>query len=146
MTSLCVICPVFREQEGIAHFHAALTAVLDRLKDSYRWSILYVVDPADDSTEEILQRIVASELRVEVLVLSRRFGHQASLLAGLDHCRADIIVMMDADLQHPPELIPAMLAASEKGADIVQTVRIDGAAIGFFNARYRTRSIACCTR
>ena len=64
--------------------------------------------------------------RVEVLVMSRRFGHQAALVAGMDYSDGDALIMLDFDLQHPPELIPDLLRHWEDGADIVQTVRQEG--------------------
>jgi len=125
-----VICPVFREAEGIARFHARLGAVLDALP-AYRWRVIYVVDPAGDGSEAALEAIAADDARVEVLVMSRRFGHQNCLLAGMEQARGDAVIMLDSDQQHPPELIPELLRAWEGGADIVQTLRADGAETGW---------------
>jgi len=125
--TLGVVCPVFREEEAIERFHDRLAAAIAPLGERYRLRIVYVVDPAEDETEAILQRLARPGSGVEVLVMSRRFGHQAALLAGIEHCDADAIVMLDSDQQHPPELIPELVARWERGADIVQTVREDSA-------------------
>jgi dolichol-phosphate mannosyltransferase len=128
---LDVICPVFREEEGIAAFHAELSSVLTGLEDRYSWRVIYVLDPAPDATEERLREVCQQSQHAHTIVLSRRFGHQAALVAGLDHADADAVVMMDSDLQHPPETILEMVAAFERGADIVQGVRLDSAKTGW---------------
>lgn len=120
-----VICPVFREAEGIQAFHSELSTVLDDLGERYRWRVLYVVDPSADDTELLIRRICDGDDRVTALIMSRRFGHQAALVAGLEHSTGDAVVMLDSDGQHPPELIPDLLAAYEAGADVVQAVRKD---------------------
>jgi glycosyltransferase involved in cell wall biosynthesis len=127
MTILDVVCPVYREEEVIASFHASLAQTLDALPDNYTVHITYVVDPSPDGTENVLASIAQADPRVEILTMSRRFGHQMALVAGIDHSDGDIIVMLDSDLQHPPELIPELLRHWEDGSEIVQTIRKDGA-------------------
>lgn len=131
MKRIQVLCPVFREEEGILEFHSRLVAATQPLRQSYALSYLYVVDPAGDRTEEILADLANRDPLVEVIVMSRRFGHQAALLAGIDVSEADALVMLDSDGQHPPELIETLVEHWEKGAQIVQTLRQDGAEIGF---------------
>jgi polyisoprenyl-phosphate glycosyltransferase len=130
MRSLDVVCPVFREEEMIELFHRQLAAALQPLEQRYRIRIVYVLDPSPDRTEPLLQPISARDPRVEVIVMSRRFGHQAALIAGIDCSRGDAVVMLDSDLQHPPELIAPMVEQWENGADIVQMVRQDGSETG----------------
>lgn len=126
-----VVAPVFNEQDVIAEFYARTKAVLETLRERYAPRILFVVDRSTDDTLAILRGIAARDPEVQVLALSSRFGHQLSLLAGIDHAAdADAIVMMDSDLQHPPELIPELLAQFERGNDVVFTVRRDSAEIG----------------
>jgi dolichol-phosphate mannosyltransferase len=126
-----VVAPVFNEQDVIATFYARTKAVLETLRERYAPRILFVVDRSTDDTLAILRGIAARDPEVQVLALSSRFGHQLSLLAGIDHAAdADAIVMMDSDLQHPPELIPELLAQFERGNDVVFTVRRDSAEIG----------------
>ena len=125
MRTLTVVCPVYNEEEVIADFHAELRRVLDAVADRWSATVLFVVDRGIDRTLEVLRSIAARDRSVRVLALSARFGHQMSLLAGIDHCDSDAVVMMDSDLQHPPSLIPELLAGFEKGHDIVYTVRED---------------------
>jgi dolichol-phosphate mannosyltransferase len=125
-TRLTIIAPVFNEEEVIAQFHQEVAAVMYALQDRYWGVLLFVVDRSTDRTLPILRDIASRDPRVQVLVLSSRFGHQMSLLAGIDHSPdADLIVMMDSDLQHPPPLIPQLLELAEAGNDIVYTVRRD---------------------
>ncbi|MDP3561078.1 MAG: glycosyltransferase family 2 protein [Legionellaceae bacterium] len=120
---LTVITPVYNEEQGIAHFHKRTRAILDTL-ENLDAEILFVVDRSTDNTIEVLRSIVSNDTKSRVLTLSSRFGHQMALLAGVEHSpKADIIVMMDSDLQHPPELIPRLLEEFYKGAAIVYTIR-----------------------
>ena len=127
-----VICPVFREAEGIQAFHAELATVLDGLSSRYAFRVVYVLDPSSDETQQRLTEICALDRRVTVMVLSRRFGHQASLTAGLAHADGDAVIMLDSDGQHPPDVITELLAAFERGADVVQAVREHGAQENWF--------------
>jgi polyisoprenyl-phosphate glycosyltransferase len=130
MKALDIICPVFREEAVIDLFHERLSAALEPIGQRYDIRIIYVLDPSPDRTELALSAISARDPRVEVLVMSRRFGHQAALVAGMDESRADAAIMLDSDLQHPPELIPRFVELWEQGADIIQAIRQDGAEIG----------------
>ena len=128
---LTVVAPVYNEQEVIAAFYARTRDVLATVQGRYATRILFVVDRCTDDTLTVLRGIAARDRDVQVLALSSRFGHQMSLLAGIDHAvDADAIVMMDSDLQHPPELIPELLAEFERGNDVVFTVRRESAEIG----------------
>lgn len=122
-TTLSIVCPVYNEEEGIEVFYTALSKVLDTLNEKYVWNILFVIDKSSDHSMDILRELARKDKRVRVLLLSRRFGHQMSLVAGIDYADSDVIIMMDSDLQHPPELIPKMLQAYEKGNDVVYTIR-----------------------
>jgi polyisoprenyl-phosphate glycosyltransferase len=121
--TLSVVCPVFNEEEVILEFHAELAAVLRGLAPAWRSTIVYVVGRSSDRSAELLRALAASDTSVRLVLLSNRFGQQAALLAGIDHCDSDAVVMMDSDLQHPPALIPALLAEYEQGNDVVYTVR-----------------------
>lgn len=125
MLKLTVVAPVFNEAQVIGHFHERTRAVLDALSD-VRARIVYVLDRSSDNTLEILREIVAKDPNAVVLALSARFGHQMSLLAGIEYALDDdAIVMMDSDLQHPPELIPELLKQFQAGGEVVYTVRTD---------------------
>jgi len=132
MKTLTVICPVYNEEEVIGDFYSELKQVLISIEDRYETSILFVVDPSTDGTVLVLRRIAQSDSSVHIIILSARFGHQMALVAGMDHCDSDAVIMMDSDLQHPPALIPDMLDQFENGYDIVYTLREDTAEINFF--------------
>ena len=131
---LNVVTPVFNEEQVIARYHERTRAVLDTLQDIDA-RIVFVLDRSTDNTLEVLRAIVAKDPASSVISLSSRFGHQMSLLAGIERSLdADAIVMMDSDLQHPPELIPELLAHFLKGADVVYTVRRDAENAGYLRS------------
>ncbi|WP_024287621.1 glycosyltransferase family 2 protein [Cellulomonas sp. KRMCY2] len=121
--TLDIVVPLFNEAEGIGDFHQALVDVLDSLQGRYSWSVIYVIDPSPDGTAQRVREIVDADNRVRAVLLLRRAGHQMSLVAGMERSTADVVITMDGDLQHPPELIPQMLDLYETGVDVVQTVR-----------------------
>lgn len=128
---LVVVTPVFNEEEVIGHFHERTRGVLNSLEDVDA-TILFVVDRCTDNTLNVLRGLVADDPHAKVIALSSRFGHQMSLLAGIENSLdAEAIVMMDSDLQHPPELIPELLANFRKGFDVVYTIRRDTEDVGF---------------
>jgi glycosyltransferase involved in cell wall biosynthesis len=116
---LSVVVPVFNEQATVRDLHARVSAALADVP----FELLLVDDGSRDATPAILAEIAAADERVRVLELSRNFGHQAALTAGLDHAVGDAVVMMDADLQDPPELIETMLEHWRRGSDVVYAVR-----------------------
>jgi dolichol-phosphate mannosyltransferase len=116
---LSVVAPVFNERELIAEFHARVVAVLAGLP----FELVLVDDGSTDGTAAVLAALAAQDPRVRVVELSRNFGHQTALTAGLDHARGDAVVMMDSDLQDPPETIPQMLDHWRAGIDVVYAVR-----------------------
>jgi polyisoprenyl-phosphate glycosyltransferase len=118
-----VIVPVYNEGEVITSFHEQLCQVIDAL--SYAFQVLYVNDGSTDETASRLEQIMEADNRVTLIELSRNFGHQAALTAGIDRVEADYVIMMDGDGEHPPGLIPEMLALAEAGYDIVLTQRMD---------------------
>jgi polyisoprenyl-phosphate glycosyltransferase len=122
--SITIICPVYNEETVILAFYEELKSVLDTLKQSYDFTILFVADKGTDRTWDILRSLGAKDPSVKALFLSSRFGHQAALLAGLDFTSATAVIMMDSDLQHPPSLIPTLLQKYERGANVVHTVKV----------------------
>jgi dolichol-phosphate mannosyltransferase len=124
MKVIDVVLPVYNEEAGILQFHNTLTAVLDSLQDRYIFHLIYIVDRCSDNSFAILKQLAErGERPMSVVHLSRRFGHQMSLVAGLDFSRGDALIMMDCDLQHPPALIPKLLDRFEQGCEVVHTVR-----------------------
>jgi len=123
MKTIDVVLPVYNEEEVLEAFHASLTAVLKTLADRYRFNICYVLDRSRDDSIGVLTRLAERDPAVTVLHLSRRFGHQMSLVAGMDQSQGDAVIMMDCDLQHPPAVIPKLLEKFEDGYDIVHAIR-----------------------
>ena len=123
MPSLCVVMPVFNEAEVLPRTCEEMTKALDTL--NVKWQLLFVNDGSRDETAGILEKLRRQESRIGYIVLSRNFGHQAALSAGLDHADADIVVTMDADLQHPPSLLSVLIDAWKQGYDVVHTRKID---------------------
>jgi dolichol-phosphate mannosyltransferase len=119
---LCVVIPVYNESRVLELLYARLTAVLEQLDVS--WSVLFVNDGSIDHTLAVLESLAARDDRVRYLSLSRNFGHQGSLSAGLDHADGDLVVTMDADLQHPPELLRVLVQAWRDGYDVVHTRKL----------------------
>jgi dolichol-phosphate mannosyltransferase len=132
VTKLSVVCPAYEEEEVLPHFHQELCAVLGQLEGEYEVEILYVDDGSRDRTLEVLRGLAGQDRRVRYLSLIRNFGHQAALTAGLEHARGDVVITLDSDLQHPPALIPALLAKWKEGYDIVLTIRAEDPGLGFF--------------
>jgi glycosyltransferase involved in cell wall biosynthesis len=114
-----VVVPVYNEAAVLEFFAARLGAVLDRL--DVPSTVLFVSDGSTDATVPLLEELVARDSRVRYLCLSRNFGHQAALSAGLDRAEGDVVVTMDGDLQHPPELLPEMVELWREGYDVVHT-------------------------
>jgi dolichol-phosphate mannosyltransferase len=121
MPLVSVVAPMHDEAETVDCFHARVEAALE----GETWELVVVDDGSRDGTGAALARLAASDPRVRVVVLSRSFGHQAALTAGLEHARGDAVVMLDGDLQDPPELITTMLARWREGSDVVYAIRSD---------------------
>jgi len=122
-TKIDLVIPVFNEAGVVEQTHADLHNVIDGLP--YQFHIVYVDDGSLDGTADSLRAISAADPRVTLLTLSRNFGHQAALTAGLDASTGDFVISLDADGQHPPEIIRQMLEHFEQGYDIVQAQRIE---------------------
>lgn len=119
---LSVIVPVYNESAVLGAFHQRLSAALNAL--DMEAEILFVDDGSHDDTLAILRGLREADERVAIIVLSRNFGKEAALTAGLDHARGDAAVLIDADLQDPPELIPQLVAHWRNGHDVVYAKRI----------------------
>src|SRR5689334_24228198 len=116
---LSVVAPVYNEVATIEQFYARVCTALHGL----RLEIVLVDDGSTDGSDIELEKLAGNDPRVRVVQLSRNFGHQTALTAGLDHARGDAVVMLDADLQDPPELIPRMLDHWRAGCDVIYAVR-----------------------
>jgi len=119
--AVSVVLPVFNEEANLAELHRRLVAALAPLGESFE--LLFVDDGSSDGSLAVLRSLAVSEPRVKVIAFSRNFGHQIALTAGLDHAAGDAVVLMDSDLQDPPELIPQMVARFKEGVDVVYAQR-----------------------
>ena len=117
---ISVVVPVFNESETLNLLIDELSAALD----GEDWEVIFVDDGSHDRSAEILLEAAQAERRVKVLTFSRNFGHQAAITAGLDFADGDAVVVMDADLQDPPELLPRMIDLFRQGYDVVSAQRI----------------------
>ena len=140
---LNVVVPCYNEVDGIGAFKAEVARVLDTL--DLQWQIFFVDDGSTDATLDELNALAAADRRVRVYSLSRNFGHQVALSAGLDVTGDSLVLLMDADLQHPPAIIPRLIAEWRGGADVVSTVRERTEDAGWYSARARGRSTGSST-
>jgi len=115
-----VVVPVFNEAACILDFHTRLAAVMERLGS---WEAIYVNDGSRDETLPRLEALRRQDSRIALLNLSRNFGKEVATTAGLDHARGDAVIVIDADLQDPPELIPELVAGWRAGFDVVYAKR-----------------------
>lgn len=116
---LSVVAPIYNEEATLRAFYDRVCSALADIP----FELVAVNDGSSDSTPTLLSDLAAADPRVRVISLSRNFGHQAALTAGLDHARGDAVVMLDADLQDPPELILQLLHHWRQGSDVVYAVR-----------------------
>ena len=112
-----VVIPCYNEQEVIELFIERITAVMDGLKDNYE--LIFVDDGSKDATLALLRKHAKDNKKIKILALSRNFGHQNAVTAGLKYAIGDAVIIIDSDLQDPPEVIPQMVAEWNKGYKIV---------------------------
>jgi polyisoprenyl-phosphate glycosyltransferase len=125
-----LVIPVYNEVGVVEQTYADICKVIDCLP--HKFTIYYVDDGSEDSTVNSLNALAERDQRIVVLEFARNFGHQAALTAGLDTSTGDFVISLDADGQHPPEMISQMIALFEQGYDIVQAQRIeDGQSFSF---------------
>ncbi len=127
---ISVVVPVYNEMANLEVLYDALSATMQGVGRSYE--VVFVDDGSSDSSFEVIKRLHDKDKRVRGYSFSRNFGHQTALFAGLSQSRGDLIISMDGDMQHPPEMIPELIAKYEEGYDIVNTKRIDAASTGWF--------------
>ncbi len=120
---ISIVIPSFNEEGNIKIIVKALNEVMQKL--NYSYELIFVDDGSSDKTLSILQEISAIDSNVFFIELSRNFGHQNALKAGLDLASGDCIITMDGDMQHPPEMIPQLIEKWEEGYDIVYTRRLE---------------------
>jgi len=124
-----VVVSVYNEEEALAAFYEATEPVLASC--GWNYELIFVNDGSTDGSLPILEKFAENSRRVKVISFSRNFGHEAAMIAGVDHATGDGVICMDADLQHPPESIPEILSCFEKGYDVVSMIRKDRKDGGF---------------
>ena len=123
MKKIDIVVPCYNESENIRPLYQAIKDVFTKELPAYDFNLLLVNDGSKDSSLLILQQLAKEDERVKYLSFSRNFGHQLAVKAGLDHAFAPAVISMDADLQHPPTLIPTLIRKWEEGAQVVATLR-----------------------
>ena len=118
MSKISVVIPMYYEEEVVNECYNRLEKVLINL-ENYEYEIIFVNDGSKDKTLELLTKIAKENKNVKVISFSRNFGHQAAVTAGLKFVTGDCILIIDADLQDPPELIPEMLKLWEEGNEVI---------------------------
>lgn len=126
---LSIVVPLYNEEQNIEPLYQRLKAALSPL--DLRHELILVDNGSRDHTLAILKRLASLDPCVTYLTLSRNFGHQGGLVAGLEHARGEVVVSLDGDLQHPPEFIPSMIAQWRLGFDVVYTLKRDDRSISF---------------
>jgi len=120
MKRLSVVVSCYNEAQGLEKFYRETAAVLKSC--GWDYELLFVNDGSTDETVQILKGFAADDPKVKIVSFSRNFGHEAAMIAGIDYATGDGIICMDADLEHPPECIPQIIAAFEAGNDVVSMV------------------------
>lgn len=128
---ISIISPAFNEAAVLKIFYEKLIKIIERLLNAYDFEIIFVDDGSTDNTRDILKEIRQKDNRVKWIFLSRNFGHQAALTAGLRYTKGDAVITIDCDLQHPVSLIPEMITRWEDNFDIVLMIREDDRSLGF---------------
>ena len=119
MKKISVIIPMYCEEQVAEECYKRISEVLISLKEKYNYEIIFINDGSKDRTMEILEKITSKDKNVKVISFSRNFGHQAAVTAGLDNVSGDVALIIDSDLQDPPEVLPEMLKKWEEGYDVI---------------------------
>lgn len=126
---LSVVVSVYNEEQALPLFYQTASPILQALEWDYE--LLFVNDGSCDGSLGILRELAGRDEKVKVVAFSRNFGHEAAMIAGIDHSKGDAVACMDADLQHPPECLPDIVRLMEEGYGVVSMVRTRNASAGF---------------
>lgn len=125
MKKISIVVPCYNEEEVIKIFYNELIKVINKITDKYCYEIIFVDDGSKDNTLQIIKDLRKEDDNIKIISFSRNFGKESAIYAGLSNSEGDLVVLMDADLQHPPETILKMIAEIENGYDVVATKRIN---------------------
>ena len=132
-SKISILLPVLNEEANIEPVYLAITNIFNNLSE-YQFEIIFVDDGSTDNTLQVLKELSDWANNVFYVSFSRNFGKDNALMAGLQYCTGDAVITMDADLQHPPEMIPGLIAAWQQGYEVVYTYRENkNQHAGFFN-------------
>lgn len=116
-----VIAPVFNEVDGLGEFYKILKSVMDAVGEE--WELLLVDDGSTDGSREMVLDLAVKDNHIVPLIFTRNFGHQIAVTAGMDHAQGDAVIIIDSDLQDPPQIIPELIAKWKEGYEVVYAVR-----------------------
>ena len=128
---ISIVTPCYNEEKVISHFIAAIQKMISD-NTGYDFEVIIVDDGSSDNSVEIIKKTVEEDDHFKLIVLSRNFGHQLALSAGIEHCKGDALVMLDSDMQHPVEIIPELILNWENGYEVVSTKRMKTENAGIF--------------
>ncbi len=118
-----IIAPIYNELENLPELYPRVRDVMDQTKEP--WELILVDDGSTDGSTEVIQKLAASDERIRPIIFARNFGHQIAATAGIDYSRGDAVVIIDADLQDPPEVILALIKKWRQGYEVVYAVRAE---------------------
>ena len=119
--TISVVVSVYNEEKALEDFFRETSRVLE--ETGWDWELIFVNDGSADASLFVLKRLAAQDKRVKLVSFSRNFGHEAAMIAGMDFSSGEVVVCMDADLQHPPACIPEILKKREEGYEVISMVR-----------------------
>lgn len=118
-----IIAPIFNEAESMPELYRRVSAVMDATREP--WELILIDDGSSDNSTGMIQELAKQDARVRPVIFARNFGHQIAVTAGLDYARGDAVIIIDSDLQDPPEVIPDLIARWREGYEVVYAVRAE---------------------
>lgn len=125
-----IIIPIFNEEGTINELSSRLIQTMKSLSDYYE--IIFINDGSKDNSLKLIEKLSYQDCKIKIIDLSRNFGHEIAITAGLDYAKGEAIIIMDGDLQHPPEVIPELIKKWKNGYEIINTIRQDNKEISLF--------------
>lgn len=131
LRKLSVVVSVYNEEKALREFYKETNKILEQIRKSgWEHELIFVNDGSSDNSLSILEELAKEDHDVKLISFSRNFGHEAAMIAGIDHSTGDGIICMDADLQHPPECIPQIIEKFSAGYEVINMVRIKNKSAG----------------
>lgn len=128
--TVSIIAPIYNEKESLPELYRRVRATMEGCNES--WELILVDDGSTDGSTELIQSLAQQDAHVRKLIFARNFGHQIAVTAGLDYSRGEAVVIIDADLQDPPEVIPDLIAKWREGYEVVYAIRKEREGESFF--------------